>query len=377
MTRNPKYIRTLEKIPQFSQKEKDRLKPVCDKFAMRANTYYLSLIDWDDPNDPIRRIILPDVGELKEWGQLDPSNEKAYTKVPGLEHKYEYTALLLVNHMCGGFCRFCFRKRIFMENNDETVTDIGPAIDYIRNHKKITNILLTGGDPLLLSTNRLENIIRQLREIDHVQIIRIGSKMIAFNPFRVLNDEGLVKMIEKYSTKDKKIYIMAHFNHPAELTEYSKSAINMLHKAGAMIVNQTPLIKGVNDDPDVLSELFRILSYMGVPPYYVFQCRPTLGNLTYSVRLEKAYEIFEQARMRTSGLGKRARFVMSHHSGKIEIVGKTENLVFMRYHRAADPSQKSKFMVVRSNPTAYWFDDYKELVDEYNVKNPFLKISAA
>lgn len=374
---NPKYIRTLEKIPQMSRKEKDQLKPVSDKFVMRANDYYLSLIDWNDPEDPIRRIILPNVGELKEWGKLDASNEKQYTKVPGLEHKYEYTALLLVNYVCGGYCRFCFRKRIFMDDNDEIATDVSPGIEYIRDHKKITNVLLTGGDPLLLSTKKLEKIIRQLREIEHVQIIRIGSKMPAFNPYRILNDPSLLEMIEKYSTFEKKIYIMAHFNHPNELTDQSIEAMNLLQKAGAITVNQTPMIKGVNDDPDVMSDLFRKLSFMGVPPYYVFQCRPTLGNFSYSVPLEKAYEIFEQARMRTSGLGKRARFVMSHNTGKIEIVGKTESYVFMRYHRAADPTEKSKIMVVKSNPGAYWFDDYDEVVDEYNLKNPFFKISAA
>ena len=376
MKRNPKYIRTPEKIPQLSQKEKDQLKPVCEKFVMRTNEYYNSLIDWDDPSDPIRKIIIPNRKELKEWGDLDASNEKAYTKVPGLEHKYDYTALLLVNHVCGGFCRFCFRKRIFIDK-DEVVSDVSEGLKYIRQHKKITNVLLTGGDPLLLSTNKLTNIISQLREIKHVQIIRIGSKMPAFNPFRIIDDPSLLEMIEKYSTMEKKIYIMAHFNHPRELTEEAIQAMNVLQKAGAITVNQTPLIRGVNDNPVTLSELFRKLTFIGVPPYYVFQCRPTLGNYSYAVRLEKAYEIFEQARMRTSGLGKRARFVMSHHSGKIEVVGKTENYVFMRYHRAADSNEKSKLMVVKSNPVAYWFDDYDEAVDEYTLENPFMNVSIA
>ncbi len=377
LMRKPRYIRTLDGIPYLSKKEKEMLKPVCKKFAMRVNEYYLSLIDWDDPNDPIRKIIIPNREELKEWGELDASREHDYTKAPGLEHKYEYTALLLVNHVCGGFCRFCFRKRLFIEGNQEVVSDISEGLEYIRQHKKITNVLLTGGDPLLLSTNKLEKIISQLRQIDHVQIIRIGTKIPAFNPFRVLNDPLLPQVIEKFSTEEKKIYIMAHFNHSRELTEYAIKAMDLLRKAGAITVNQTPLIKGVNDDPNVLSELFRKLSFIGVPPYYVFQCRPTLGNYSYAVRLEKAFEIFEQARMRTSGLGKRARFVMSHHSGKIEVVGKTDDYLFMRYHRAAEPTEKSKFVIVKSNPTAYWFNDYQEVIDEYSLQNPFLKSSAA
>lgn len=376
MKRNPKYIRTLENIPQLSQKEKDQLNPVCEKFVMRTNEYYNSLIDWNDPNDPIRKIIIPNTKELKEWGDLDASNEKAYTKEPGLEHKYEYTALLLVNHVCGGYCRFCFRKRIFIDKN-EIVSDTRERLEYIRQHKKITNVLLTGGDPLLLSTKKLTKIIHQLREIKHVQVIRIGTKLPAFNPFSIIDDQSLLEMIEKYSSQEKRIYIMAHFNHPRELTEYAIHAMNLLQKAGAILLNQTPLIKGVNDDPTTLSELFRKLTFMGVQPYYVFQCRPTLGNYSYAVRLEKAYEIFEQARMRASGLGKRARFVMSHQSGKIEVVGKTDDYVFMRYHRAADPADKSKFMVVKNNPTAYWFDDYQELVDEFTFENPFRRISVA
>ena len=178
-------------------------------------------------------------------------------------------------------------------------------------------------------------------------------------------------MFEKYSNPARNIYIMAHFNHPREITETAIKAMNLLRKAGTVTVNQTPLIRGINDDPDVLAELFNKLSYIGVPPYYLFICRPTLGNKNYAIPIEAAFEIFEQARMLCSGLAKRARLVMSHSTGKIEIVGLTDSQVYMRYHRASDPQEKARFMIFKRNPNAYWFDDYDEIIEEYSMENPY------
>lgn len=175
----------------------------------------------------------------------------------------------------------------------------------------------------------------------------------------------MLELFSKYSTKHKKIYIMAHFNHPRELTDVAIEGLNLLLKSGVTLVNQTPMIKGVNDDPEVLSDLFRKLSFIGVPPYYVFQCRPTLGNKIYVSPVEKSYEIFETAKMRCSGLAKRARFVMSHVTGKIEILGLTEKHIYFKYHRSPNQEDSSRFMVFKRNPEAFWFDDYTELVDEY------------
>lgn len=369
--KKPKYITRLDQLKHLSETERGRLQDVCDKFAFRTNEYYLSLIDWNDPNDPIRRIVIPDRGEIAVSGCLDASNEKLYTKVPGLEHKYEHTAVLLVNDVCGGYCRFCFRKRLFMDKNDEVVKDISEGLEYIREHEELNNILLTGGDPLLMSTNKLEKIISKLREIEHVQIIRIGSKMPAFNPYRILDDPSLLEMFEKYSTFEKKIYLMAHFNHPRELTREAIKAMHLLQKAGVVTVNQTPLIKGVNDSPDVLADLMDTLSFIGVPPYYVFQCRPTRGNAHLAVPVERAFEIHEQAKMRGSGLAKRSRLVMSHMSGKIEALGLTEEYIFFKFHRSANPLEKAYTIIFRRNPEAYWYDDYQEMLVDRTLENPF------
>ena len=291
--------------------------------------------------------------------------------MPGLEHKYNSTALLLVSNVCEGICRYCFRKRVFRQSHKELLRDLPAAMKYIKQHTEITNVLLTGGDPLILKTPRLENIIHQLRQIDHVSIIRIGTKIPAFNPYRIIDDPAFLEMVKKYSLPEKNIYFMTHFAHPRELTEVAVKAVDLLQKADAVVTNQTPIIKGVNDDPNVLAELLARLSFIGAAPYYIFQCRPALGNRAYTVPIEEAYDIIEQAKSMVSGLAKRVRFVMSHASGKIEIVGKTKERVYLKYHRAFRDQDSGRFMVFKSNPDACWFDDYDEIISDCPIDLPY------
>jgi len=359
-----KYVTRIEQLEHLSEQEKTELKKVTEKFAFRSNDYYLSLINWDDPDDPIRTIIIPHTKELDQWGRLDPSDEKAYTILPGLEHKYNSTALLLVSNVCDGICRYCFRKRVFIGPQSEYLRDLPAALQYISNHREITNVLLTGGDPLVLTTEKLENIIRQLRQIEHVRIIRIGTKTPVFNPYRVIEDPSLLAMLEKYSTGFRKIYVMSHFIHPREITDLSIQAVHLLQNAGAMIANQTPLIRGLNDNPEVMAELLRKLSFIGAAPYYIFQCRPALGNKAYTVPIEEGYEIIEQAKSKVSGLAKRAKYAMSHKTGKIEIIGRTDDFIYFKYHRAAKDVDSGRILVFRRNPNAYWLDDYDEPVQD-------------
>ena len=365
-----KYVTKVEQLEQLSGQERVELKKVTDEFPFRSNDYYLSLIDWDDPDDPIRTIIIPHIQELDEWGRLDPSNEKTYTIMPGLEHKYHSTALLLASNVCDGICRYCFRKRVFRDPQSEYLRDLPAALQYIKQHHEITNVLLTGGDPLVLTTSKLENIIRQLREIEHVQIIRIGTRSPVFNPYRVIDDPALLEMIEKYSTEWKKIYVITHFVHSRELTDLAVRGVSLLQKAGAIVANQTPLIRGLNDNPEILAELLGKLSFIGAAPYYIFQCRPALGNRAYTVPIERGYEIVEQAKSQVSGLAKRVRFAMSHSSGKIEIVGKTKDFVYFKYHQAAKDADSGRFLVFASNPNACWLDDYDEPVQNCPVNLP-------
>jgi lysine 2,3-aminomutase len=351
-------ITRLKQVSGLSQQELTDLKPVEEKFVFRSNSYYDSLINWDDPEDPIRRLIIPDRSELQEWGDLDASEESVYTRVPGLQHKYRETALLLVNDVCSAYCRFCFRKRLFLDHNDEVVRDISLGVEYIAGHREITNVLLTGGDPLVMATRKLAPIIEQIRGIAHVKTIRIGTKLPAFEPQRLYQDAALLDLLRTHSAGEKKIYIMAHFTHPRELTAEAMRCIDALQRAGAVTVNQTPLIAGINDRPDTLAELLSRLAFMGVTPYYVFQCRPTLGNISYSVPLETAWRIHHEAQSHCSGLAKRARFVMSHATGKVEVLAVNAGTVYMKYLQAAAPENAGRFMALPSNKNAYWLDDY-------------------
>ena len=157
-----RYISRIDQIPQLSEAEKAALRPVAERYAFRVTDEYLNLIDWDDPADPIRQLIIPRVEELNDWGRLDASDEQLNTVTRGVQHKYPDTALLLCNEVCGAYCRYCFRKRLFMDGNEEVEKSVEAGLDYIARHPEISNVLLTGGDPLIMSTRRLSDIIGRL-----------------------------------------------------------------------------------------------------------------------------------------------------------------------------------------------------------------------
>lgn len=355
--RRVRYVRDIDRIPNLPDDVRAQLKKVAQRYVFRANDYYLDLINWDDPNDPIKQLIIPRVEELNDWGELDASNEQAVTVARGVQHKYTHTVLLLCNEVCGAYCRYCFRKRLFMDENDEVTNDVSDGLRYIAGNPQITNVLLTGGDPLLMSTRRLVEILEALRKIPHVQIIRIGSKMPAFDPWRMLDDRELQDALQHFSSRHKRIYLMAHFDHPRELTGPAIEGIDCFIRNGVICVNQCPLIRGVNDDSEVLAQLYRKLSFIGCPPYYLFQGRPTAGNEPYTVPIVRGWEIFAEAMLSESGLARRARFVMSHETGKVEIVAVDERHIYLRYHRAKDAVDRGRFMVYQRQDDACWLDE--------------------
>lgn len=372
-----RYITHLGQIPEISSEELGELESVAQVFEFRANSYYLSLIDWVDPNDPIRRIVIPSPEELEDEGLLDASLEHKITVAPGCEHKYTRTALILLSRVCGSICRFCFRKRIFLKDNREITPKLEPAYQYIRSHREVDNVLVTGGDPLILSTKKLAEVLETLRSIPHVRIIRIGSKLTAFNPYRILDDPELVTLLRKHSLPDARIYIVAQFNHPRELTEVATEAVRLLQRNGLLYVNQTPLLVGINDDPDTLAELLTRLAQVGVPPYYVFQCRPTRGNAHFKIPMVRAHDIMEAAKKQVSGLGKRARFAGSHASGKIEILGYDREWQYFKYHQAKNPDEYGRFFKLPRNDEATWWDDWMPNGESFTLSDcPVVEIGS-
>jgi len=351
-----KYITNLDDIPYLTEGERSALKQVTEKFVFRLNDYYLNLIDWADPNDPIRKLVIPSTNELREYGRWDASDEDTNYVVKGCQHKYSTTALLIVSEVCGAYCRFCFRKRLFRSDVQEAMPDVQDGIDYIARTPEINNVLLTGGDPIILATKKLRGIIEALRAIDHVKIIRIGSKMPVFNPMRIYEDQELLEIFRTYSTEEKRIYIMAHVNHPSEITAETRKCFKALHDAGVIVVNQTPVLRGINDDPAVLGELLDKLSWAGVTPYYFFINRPVAGNSGFVLPLEVAYRIVEEAKSRTSGLGKRIRLCMSHTSGKVEILAIENGKAYLKYHQSRD-GEYGKLMILDCPKEATWFDE--------------------
>ncbi len=353
------------KIPE---EEKRRLQEVIDKHPMFIPDYYARLIDWEDPEDPIKKIIFPSEGELDVSGSYDTSGEKENTVLTGLQHKYRETALLLVTNRCAGYCRHCFRKRLVGIPTNETLKLFDAAVEYIKEHPEVTNVLISGGDPLVLPTEVIEYFLSELSKIPHLKFIRFGSRVPVFYPMRIYEDKKLLEVFSKYSTPERRVYLVTHFNHPKEVTEEARKAVDALIRSGVPVSNQTVLLRDVNDDPEILATLMKEITSAGVIPYYVFQCRPVKrvkGH--FQVPLKEAYEIVEGAKQRLDGHAKRFRFIMSHKTGKIEIVGIIGNEIYLKYHQCKEPEKVGKLFKMLLTPNAGWFDDLEPIEEEVAV----------
>lgn len=356
-------ICSLEQLENYleplSHEEKEKLRQVIQVHPMRISKYYLSLIDWADPHDPLRKIVVPSLEELSLEGSYDTSGEAENTKMPGLQHKYAETALILATNRCATYCRHCFRKRLVGLPTEEIVKRFEDAAEYILKHEEINNVLISGGDPLVLSNDVLETFLEMLSKIDHLSFIRFGSKTPVNLPKR-LNDPELLALFRKYSRNDRRLYVVTQFNHPREITPQSIRAVSNLINAGVLLSNQTVLLRGVNDNPATLAALMNGLVSIGVTPYYVFQCRPVKrvkGH--FQVPICEGVRIVEKAKEECNGHSKRFKYVMSHKTGKVEILGIIDDEVYFKYHEAKNRQNMGIMFRRRVNEKAGWLDDFK------------------
>jgi lysine 2,3-aminomutase len=353
-------VKQFKRYVDLSPDEATMLEKIVQVHPMRISPYYMSLIDWNNPNDPIRKMAVPSVEELNLEGFYDTSGETENTMMPGLQHKYSETALILATNQCAMYCRHCFRKRLVGLPNEEILSRFEDAVSYIAKHKEINNVLISGGDPLVLESEIIKRFLELLERIKHIRFIRIGSRVPVTFPAR-LSDRKLLAILKKYSRSDKRLQVITQFNHPREITPQSMGAITNLLNAGVLVNNQAVLLRGVNDRPDTLTSLSNKLTGIGVVPYYVFQCRPVKRvKHHFQVPICEGSRIVEKAKAGCNGLSKRFRYIMSHVTGKLEILGIMHGDIYFKYHEAKNRENLGVMYKCQVDEEAGWLDDFRD-----------------
>jgi lysine 2,3-aminomutase len=334
-------------LPTLTPEEEAGTKLVNTKLALAITPYFFNLINPSDENCPIRRQVIPRIEETAtaSWEMSDPCGEDAHSPVPGLVHRYPDRVLFLVTDRCASYCRYCTRSRLV---SNAAGYDFHPEydrqIEYIRQHPEVRDVLLSGGDPLLLSDDKLESLLKQLRAIPHVEFLRIGTRIPIFLPQRITPE--LCAMLKKYHP----LFISVHSNHPRELTTEVRDALGRLADAGIPLGNQSVLLKHVNDDDQILRALFQKLLMCRVRPYYLYQCDLISGSAHLRTGVRRGLEIMEKLRGHTTGYavpqyvidapgggGKvpiNPGYVLSHNNDRV-VIRNFEGKVF-EYPEAAD-----------------------------------------
>jgi len=288
----------LSHIINLTPEEEQAIKKFRGRLSLAITPYLANLMDQEDVNCPIRRQTVPLDLELKSSAHemTDPCAEDRDSPVPGLVHRYPDRVLLLATEMCFAYCRHCTRRR--MVGKDKNILDLNnldKAIDYIRSKRKIRDVLISGGDPLMFEDNILEEIIKKLRTVPQIEFLRIGTRAPVSLPQRITN--GLVNMLKKYAP----LWISIHFNHPKEITKRCKFACDILADSGLVLGSQTVLLKGINDKPYVMKKLMHELLKIRVRPYYIYQCDPAKGISHFRTPISVGINIIEKLRGHTSG----------------------------------------------------------------------------
>ena len=409
----------LKKIPQFSRLPRQvqfEIEVAANVFPFRINQYVIDeLIDWDNwHSDPMFRLLFPQKDMLQEEhfnrlaaavdkddkeeikalvagirehlnphpaGQMElniPSMDEA--KVEGIQHKYRETVLFFPKQgqTCHSYCTFCFRWAQFIGDKELqfATKEADTLVDYLRRHKEVTDLLITGGDPLVMKTHKLAAYIDAILgdpELEHIRTIRIGTKALTFWPQRFVSDddaEELLDLFNRVVTSGRHLAIMAHYNHWKELdTDIARAAIARVRATGANIRSQGPLLRGINDSAEVWARLWREQVNLGILPYYMFVERDTGARHYFEVPLVEAWQIYRDAMQQVSGVARTARGPsMSAEPGKVEIQGVTEingeKVLACRFIQGRTPDWVQRPFFARYDETATWLDDLKPALGE-------------
>ena len=286
------------KYTDFSKKDYDDIRKVSEKHRFAITPYYFSLIDFSNPNCPIKLQSFPSIKELDESGQLDPMCEEQSNPSGRITRRYPNKLIINVTNACPMYCRHCQRRRLIGNFDKHTPKEyIDESIDFIANHEAIREVLVTGGDALLLSNNQLENIFEKLSQISHVDVIRVGTRTLATLPFRIDND--LAVLLRKY-----RVQLSTHFNHACEITPQAVSAVDMLVDHGVLVRNQMVKLHNVNDDKYCIQKTNEELQKYRVIPYYLFHPKDVKSTKHFQVDISKGLEIMKHLEGRTSGMCK-------------------------------------------------------------------------
>ena len=288
-------VNTPEKLAAALDVDVEEVRKIHEEFPIRINPYYLSLIE--EPGDPIWKQVIPDSREMVHTGVEDPLDEEHDSPVPNVTHRYPDRVLFYVNYMCPIYCRFCTRKRKVGDPHSIPDNNVETGLQYISEHPEIRDVIISGGDPLMLTDRKIDYIVGGLRAIKHIEIIRIGSRVPVTLPQRITPE--LCAIFKKHHP----FYINTHFNHPREITPETTKACGMLADAGIPLGNQTVLLKGVNDNPEVMAELMKKLLTIRVKPYYLYQADLVVGTDHFRTSVKKGLEIISALRGHISGLG--------------------------------------------------------------------------
>jgi len=294
-------ITTLEQLQQVIALTNKEIEPISDinnSLPLRITPYYASLLDRDNPLQAIRRSVVPTADELRlsEGEASDPLSEEEHSPVPNLVHRYPDRVLFLVTGFCSAYCRYCTRSHIVAKEKSDFNSEMNEhCLEYIRNHPEVRDVLISGGDAFTMTDAALEYLLSELHKIEHIEIIRIGTKVPAVLPQRITKE--FTEMLRKYHP----LWLSIHFTHPDEITPEVVEACNRLADAGIPLGSQTVLLKGVNDDVETMKTLMHKLLRIRVRPYYIYQCDPILGSAHFRTPVEKGLEIIRGLRGHTTG----------------------------------------------------------------------------